>query len=375
MSSYEILTIDEDNFREVAALMARSIDTLNGDVGSDIESTPRGHENSTGEHYRWLLDEGNPSRDEGIPPGEIIRNDQGAVVGMIGYHPQFFRWGDRRVRGLGAHNFYIDPMARMQGFLLFRRYLNHPRADFCYSTSCNSNSGPLWSKCGASQVPASDVEYLLIYRMGPVLQELALNRGVPRSLAMALRTIGPLASLAVRPRKSRGRLSVERCSDWDRLEAIAERNRDPLRLTPERSAADLRRRHEAICLTGSSHDGAGGLYRFADSKGREGWFSLRENERGRLGQIRGVTLHDVVWPRGFMEFWDILTTINDVVAGRADLLSIRDRLALGLGPSVPGLRRRIFPFPEAFVFSRTCSGLPSSNELAKVADFPAAYGV
>ena len=376
MAGYAIQAIDEANFSEIPPFLIRSIQSLNSsqDPSHEPVDQPVRPDTLAGD-YRWLLDEDNPDPVEGIPPGEIIRDDQGSIVGMICYHPVFFRLGDRRLLGLGVHNFYVDPAVRMQGFILFRRYLNQPQADFCFSTTCNANSSPLWAKCGAAEVPNSDAEYLLVFRTGAVMQEVAINKRLPKALSSGLRLVGPLADLVLRPGKTAHRFAVERCDDWDRLSAIAAEHRDPSRLTPDRRAAIMKRTYEAMTRIGVAAGNLDGTYLFNDPSGREGWFSVRARNRGRLGQIRGVDLLDIVWPRNLMTFEDVLPAIIDVVRSHADLLSIRDRIALGLRPGMAGFRRRPFAAPEAFLFTRKQPDLPGPSELGQIANLPEAFAV
>ncbi len=281
VTGYQIGPFDEPSVAEIAAFLIQSLDSGANAQDSSGGDDHRAHGRSgLTRDYRWLLDENNPARSEGIPAGEVIRNDQGKVIGMIGCHPVVFRLGDRRLLGLGAHNFFVDPSARMQGFILFRRYLNNPKADFCYSTTCSPNVGPLWSKCGAAHLPGSDSEFVLVLRYGPVLQEAAISRGVPRPLAGALLQAGPLVGLVSRAHRRRGPLRLEWCDDWERLAAIAEQNRDPSRLTPERSVAVLRHQYAAMARNAKSAGSWDGAYRFTASSGREGWFSVTERLRG-----------------------------------------------------------------------------------------------
>jgi hypothetical protein len=376
MAGHIIQGIDEANLPEVSQFLMRTFELPDSSTGpSQGDGEPRvGPVESAGD-YRWLLDGGNPARDEGIPCGEIIRNDQGSVVGMLCYVPRFFRFEDRRLLGLGAHNFYVDSSARMQGFFLFRRYLNHPRADFCFSTTCNAISGPLWIKCGAVQVPESDAEYLLVIRSSPVFEEVAINKRVPKTLASTVGLIGSLADLVSRRGRTARRVAVERCEDWDRLAAVADQYRDPSRLTPDRSIAELKRKYQGMIRSGAAAGKVDGTYRFRDRSGLEGWFSVQERSRGRSGRIRGVNLLDVLWPRTLMKVEDVLHAIIEVVSPHADLLSIRDRIAMGLRPGLAGFRRRRLAVPEAFFFAQKRSDLPAPSELVRISDFPEAFGV
>ena len=372
MPAYQIRPFDARSVPEIGQFLVRSLQLLsNATEGAESLAQPT----APAGDYRWLLDEDNPERQEEIPAGEVIRSDQGEIVGMIGYHPIAFRLGDRRLLALGAHNFYTDPSARMQGFILFRKYLNNPKADFCFSTTCNGNSGPLWTKCGGARIAGSDAEYLLVLRHGPILQELALRKGLPGVAAGSIRLAGPLADLWNTPRAGRNPLKLERSEDWDRLAATAEQNRDPARLTPARSPAVLRVKYEAVTRNAVASGSLNGVHRFNTPNGREGWLSLAERPRGRMGRIRCLHLLDAVRPREGVEFPDLLRAIIDLAGSRADLLSIRNGAAWGLQPRMLGLRKRTIPDPEGFLFSRANSGLPAPDELARIGDFPQAFAV
>jgi hypothetical protein len=373
MAGYMMRPIEEKDLSEVWAFRTKSMQLLLGTPGAaDDGDHPSTGLDSAGWDPRWLLGEGNPARTDGIPPGEIIRDGNGAVMGMITYHPQYFRLGDKRVLGLGAGNFHVDPSARLQGFFLFKRYLNHPRADFCFATSCNDNSGALWAKCGAGQVPNSDTEYLYVRHAGPVLQEHALRTGLPRALALSARLAGPVLNLVMWARRRGSSLKVRRSTEWERLAELAEQNRDPACLTHERTVAVLQGKYETLANKGQIGGTADGMYHFTDAQGREGWFALQEARRGRLNQIGTITLLDVVWPRTRLDFADVLRALIGVASGRADMISIRDRACFGLRPGLCGFRARALPAPEAFIVSPGRSGLPPSAELARLADFSAA---
>jgi len=376
MGGYEIRPFDEASVPEIAAFLIQSLGSeanaqqpLSGDDGSGLARSALTRD------YRWLLDDGNPARSDGIPAGELIRDHRGRVVGMIGYCPVFYQLGDRRLVGLGAHNFFVDPSTRMQGFFLFRRYLNNPAADFCFSTTCSPASGALWSKCGGASLPGSDSEFLLVLHYGPTLREVAIRKGFPQSISAALGVAGAVVGFVLRPRLRRGELKPERCDDWESLAEIAERNRDSARLTPERSVAALRRRYAAMARSANSTGLSDGVYRFTTATGRDGFFSVSETQRGATGTIRSLNILDIVRPRESIDVADILLAAVDVAGSRSDILSVRDRSAWGLRPGQIGLRRRTLPAPEAFVFSCERSRLPEPAELVRIADFPQAFGV
>ena len=376
MPAFEIRPFDVKYLGEMGRFLHQSIAALarSGDSSDNNKTLQTSQLDSAGD-YRWLLDEDNPARTEGIHAGEIIRNDQGVIMGIFGFQPGYFRLGDRRLLGLGGHNFFVDPSARMQGFIMFRRFLNNPKADFCYTTSCNNVSSQLWAKCGGAHLPGSDSEYVLVLRHGRVLKDVAIMKGVPKPVAALLGLAGPLAGLILGPRRRRSHLKVERCEDWDRLSAIAERHRDPTRLTPERSASVLAVKYQAVSQVAKATGSLQGAYHFKDSSGQEGWFGLSQNARGRTRELVALTLLDAVWPRGSMEFSSIIHAVLELAGSRRDFLSIRDRSGWGLRSGWLGFRRRVLQAPEAFVYSKADSGLQQPAELAQIADFPEAFAV
>jgi hypothetical protein len=319
------------------------------------------HASASGDDMRWLL--GNPDLRPDDPLGEVLRNPEGRIVGMILSVPRMYRLGERKLLGLAAGNFYVDRSARMQGFFLLRRFLKTPGYDFYYANSCNSQSGSLWVKCGAAQVPESEVEYLFPYRLGPLVQEVALRKNLPGLAATLARASGAVATFLVAPRRPKCRLRVEPCQDLERLAAIADRDRDPEGLECERGVPYLRWIYESPSQDpSSSHH----LYRFSDDRGNEGWFALNYSRRGRAQQVQAARLIDVVWPRREIPFADVLASMIETAAPLSDVLTIRGRGALGLEDGMSGLRRRTLPAPEAFLISRT----PPTAELIGVADFP-----
>lgn len=319
------------------------------------------HAPPSGDDLRWLL--GNPDLQPENPLGEVLRTPEGRIVGMILAVPRAYRLGDRRLLGLAAGNFYVDRSARMQGFFMLRRFLKTPGYDFYYANSCNSQSGPLWVKCSAVQVPESEVEYLFPYRLGPLVQEVALRKNLPRPAAALARAAGAVATPLAAPRRPRCQLHVEPCTDLERLAVIAERDRNLESLECERGVPYLQWVYGNTCQGPSPPHH---VYRFSDDRGNEGWFALNYSPRGRIQQVRAARLVDVVWPGRQMPLADVLAAIIQTAAPRSDVLSIRGRAALELNEGMPGLRRRTLPAPEAFLVSRT----PPTAELVGHADFP-----
>jgi hypothetical protein len=91
MPGYAIQPFDEQSLSELRLFLCRSVEALERSLGfsGDGEFLPA-NQLASWNDYRWLLDEDNPARQEGIPAGELIRNDQGTIMGMLGFHPEFF---------------------------------------------------------------------------------------------------------------------------------------------------------------------------------------------------------------------------------------------------------------------------------------------
>jgi hypothetical protein len=254
----------------------------------------------------------------------------------------------------------------MQGFFMLRRFLATKGFDFVYANSCNRLSAPLWAKCGALMVPESEVEYILPFNLGPLAQELAIRKGWPPALARALRAAGPLATLIAGPRLPKNQLRVEPSKDVERMAEIAERNRNPAFLQPERSTSYLKWTYGSWLESPDFKEDGVVIYHFSSPSGHEGWFSLIYARRGHHDQIRAARLNDVVWPHEHMAFADVIPAIADTARRRTDLLSIRGRLGLALEDRVMGMRRRTLLAPEGYIMGRN----PQTADVVKVADFP-----
>ena len=229
-----------------------------------------------------------PDLSPGMSMGETLRDSEGKIRGMILGIPRMYRLGSQRLLGRAAGNFYVDASARMQGFFMLRRFLGAPGFDFYYANSCNRQSAPLWAKCGAQMVLESDVEYLLPFKLGPLAEEWASRKKWHPAVAAALKAAGPLATLVAAPRRPKHQFTLEYCVDLERLAVIADRNRDPELLQPEHSVAYLKWVYGSMPKSPSNAEISGVMYRFADPAGREGWFVLKFEPRGRKHQIRSA---------------------------------------------------------------------------------------
>ena len=316
-----------------------------------------------GANLRWLLD--NPHLGQGRVLGETIRTSDGKILGMISRCPGSI--GSVTIGSLAWRRETSMSMRRLgcRVFSCSGAFWVPQGVDFWYANSCNRQSGDLWAKCGGAMVPESDVEYLFPFRLGPLVEELAARRQWPRPVAGLLRATGPLATLVAAPRRPRNQLTIDYCTDLDRLAAVAECDRDPGPLQPDRSADYLNWMYGSLPST-PLENAPRVIYRFADRSGSEGWFALEFGRRGGREQIRCARVTDVVWPPGRFSATDVLPAIIEVAHPRADVLSIRGRVGLALPDGVKGVRSRPLLAPEGFLVSRT----PSTGELVKLADFP-----
>src|SRR4051794_5503508 len=158
MAGYEIKSIERERLPEIAAFLREQQEI----TSRDDRTQPR----PTGDDLGWLPY--NPHLRDGLPLGLCLRTGEGKLAGMILSLPRLYKLGDRDLLGMAAGLFFVDASARMQGFFMLRRYFSIAGVDFYYANSCNRQSAPLWAKCGAVQVPESEVEYLFPLRLGPI---------------------------------------------------------------------------------------------------------------------------------------------------------------------------------------------------------------
>jgi hypothetical protein len=314
---------------------------------------------------RWRLGE-NTARPPELELGHCLRAADGRIGGVNLVFPGWFRVGNRRLLGLGSCSFFVEASARLQGFFLFRRFLQTPGVDFYFATTCNEASGALWRKLGGRPVPDSDGSATLLLRPGPVAEELALRRRSGRVLAAMAGSIVQLATpfLALPGRGSR--LLLRPCRDWDLLAALAEQHREPERLTAERSVAFL-------------------AWRYAPTPGREapevleiigpmgslGWLAVcRQPAAGQHRPIRRLLLLDLVADWDSLNYHGLLAALRARYAGCADILTVPGRIARQSGVGRPLLWRRPAGEPAAYVLDRSAASPP----LAEIADLNPADG-
>ncbi len=295
------------------------------------------------ERLRWLL-LANPFADPGCPLGFCIRDASGVMRGLLLSFPSRWIAGEQKLMALASGGFFVEPQARSIGFFLFKKHLRPKGYSFFFSTTCNTNSAPLWQVAGACAVPNSDSEYILPFRLHTLLPALLAGRTASRTARAVAHGLGRCGNQIMRLAEGRSTgITAEPCRDWEKLSHLFHRNRTSPLMTADRSPEFLEWRYGR-----ASDPFPSGVYLFRDTRGYEGWFSLGMGMRGREGQISGAVLLDAVWPGEKIGFTEILPEIIRLVAGKCDLLSIRPRPGITLRGCSRWVIRRRFEPPTGF---------------------------
>jgi hypothetical protein len=273
---------------------------------------------------QWLLIE-NPLTTDISHHGFCVHDDSGVIRGLLLSFPSAFLAADQRLLGLCSGSYFVEPQAQAMGFFLFKKYLNSPGYSFFFATTCNAASAAIWQKSGASAVPDSDTEYILPLKLDVMLPTFLAARTANRLAVGAARAFGRCANPMLHLFAQRsGKLTVERCRDWEKLSELFRRHRSQDLITTERSAQFLQWRYGP-----GSPNHPSDIYVFRDQLGNEGWFSLGKMIRGRHQvQVLGYVLLDAIWPRGKVRFRDILLAILQLVPSQADAIFFQSRPGL-----------------------------------------------
>lgn len=320
--------------------------------------------NAMRRNLRWRLLE-NPAARDRDAAGLCVRREDGQVVGALLSFPARFVLGDRILVGLCGSGFFVEPEFRLQGFLLFRRFLAEPGVDFWFATTSNAAAGALWGKLGGKAPAYACHEYFLPLRFGPLVQEALLRRGVAQWLTGPARAAGSLLSPWLRPRPATGGLHLSLCRDWDRLAHLAQRHRDRSSLSALRSAPDLEWRYDKTPARSATR-----VFLFRDSQGHEGWVSLGESRRGRAKQIRAWMVLDLVHPREQFDLSTVFTALLRQFVDCADLIAIRGPEVVARAALAARARPRSFDGPTIFLIS----GAGAGQDLSAAAEFFPADG-
>lgn len=297
---------------------------------------------------QWLLIE-NPLTTDISHHGFCVHDDSGVIRGLLLSFPSAFLAADQRLLGLCSGSYFVEPQARAMGFFLFKKYLNSLGYSFFFSTTCNAASAAIWQKSGASAVPDSETEYILPLKLDVMLPAFLAARTSSRLAAGTARTFGRYANPMLHLFAQRsGKLTVERCRDWEKLSELFRRNRSQNLITSERSAQFLQWRYGP-----GSPNHPSDIYLFCDQLGNEGWFSLGKMIRGRHQvQVRGYVLLDAIWPRGKMRFRYILPAILQLVPSEADAIFFRSRPGLDYGKCSRLIVPRRLDAPSVWAMTR-----------------------
>jgi hypothetical protein len=299
-------------------------------------------------NLQWLLIE-NPLATDVSHHGFCIRDDSGVIRGLLLSFPGAFLAADQRLLGLCSGSYFVEPQARALGFFLFKKGLNSSGYSFFFATTCNAASGAIWQKSGASAVPDSETNYILPLKLDVLLPAFAAARTSSRLAAGIARTFArcanPMLHLFAR---GLGKLTVERCRDWEKLSELFRRDRSQNLITTERSAQFLQ-----WCYGPGSPNHLADIYVFRDQLGNEGWFSLGKMIiRLQQVQVRACILLDAVWPREKMSFRDILPAILQIVPSEADTLFFQSRSSLDYNKCSRLIIARRMEAPSVWVMSR-----------------------
>ncbi len=345
MERFEIHPVFLEALPEVAAFLHHwpKVEGASENVG-DIER-----------RLKWLLID-NPAVGHDSAVGQCIRDRAGAIRGLNLSYPAAFVSDDRRLLGLCAGSYFVDPAARSLGFYLFKKYLKTPGYDFYFASTCNAASSELWKTMGGCPVPNSGIEYIVPLRMDAVLASYIAARTSSQVAAGIARVCGlganPILRLLTRPSN---KLTIEPCQDWDKLAALFHSHRSPSEITSDRSPALLAWRYGP-----GSPSHPCGVYLVRDALGNEGWFALGDLTHGQGGQLRESVLLDAIWPREHMEFAAIFQEIIRGAAGSADTISFRWQPGLDVSALSVAIPHKL-PAPRAFVsVPKGASPLPLS---------------
>jgi hypothetical protein len=348
MPYLEIQPVLDSSIPEVARFLHKQ----EGSSGENSQLQIPGCEDalSIERRLRWLLLE-NPLATTDSPHGFCTRDVSGLIRGLLLCFPNQFVAGDRRLVGLGSGGFFVEPQARTMGFYLFKKYLKLQGYSFFFSTTCNSNSAPLWKTLGGVAIPYSDLEYILPLRLHTLLPGLLAertSRGAALAIADLLGRWGDRV-MQFSQQRSAG-ITIEPTQDWQKLSWMFHRYRSRDSITTDRSPEFLEWRYGQ-----NSDPYPSGVYLFRDKRGNEGWFSLGRAMRGRWRHIPTCALLDAIWPREKIGFSEILPAIVELVAGKFDLLSLRPQPGLDYGECSRWVIRRRRVVPGGFVIAANTS--------------------
>lgn len=346
MPRFELCPIKDDDLSTMGQYMFRASQRFRSSQAEMPTAATR-----TAEQYeavlRWRAAD-NPARVGDSSLGVCIRRDDGAVVGVHFFCPLRYRLADRLLRGLISSSLFVDEEARHLAFFLFKRALTEPGYDFYGGVTCNSNSGPLWAKCGGHAVPHSDGKWFVPVRYAPLMREAVLRKGW-NSLAVPVSAVGKLYDCA-KLRSCCDRIKIKPTDDLELVADMSERYRNLNLIMCNRDLDYLR----WMYVDGQAIDRKQ-ILRCTDDKGRSGWFSVSQSLGGIDGRIRMTNLLDWAIPPD-LDLANVISAYLPEAAKHSDVFVFHPRPDLNLGSRIRSLRWRNYLGPTSYLIWKNPGG-------------------
>lgn len=295
----------------------------------------------------WLLLD-NPARQESAPLGCGVRSSNYVLVGCILYLPQLFVFRQTPLLMTGSSCFYVDESHRGSGGALFLKFARAAKTNPLFGNSANAIAAQLWKARGASPIPDSDHELLLVVHWPPVIEELAQRRGAANVVSRALAT----ATTWLR-HDQRFKLPPDKNSELVRLSSIG----DVIELLLDQPSDSLTAlRHEPYIRWRyfSGHDPSISLFALRNRKSQNRVFvAVNERPRGHRGQIRSLNVLDV-FPKAAPDVMiAIVAALHERYRNDTDMMVLRCQDAPCQKALIQaGFRRRILDSPNGWLLDR-----------------------
>ena len=298
-------------------------------------------------HLTWLLLE-NPARSEFGILGCGVRSSQDVLVGCILYLPQVFVLRQNPLLMLGSSCFYVDESHRGSGGALFLKFARAANQRPLFGNSANALAAQLWKARGATPIPDSDHELLGVVHWPPVVEEVAVRRGVGKSLA---RGAGAAAAWLRHVRKLR--LLPDKEGELVRLSSVEEvmellRMESTSYLTARRDEAYMRWRYF------SRQDPTIALFVFHNRCSRSQMFvAVNKRPRGYRMQIRSLNVLDIFPKPDPDALAAIVADLRSKYREHIDMIVLRNLDAPCRNRLLEaGFRRREFESPNGWLLDR-----------------------
>jgi hypothetical protein len=324
--AYRIVPIKREDVRRAAAFVSRPADD------AAVETLTA--------QWTWRLFD-NPVVTES-ERGHLVVDGTGTVSGVQLAIPQRFRSPGRIFTAVCSSAYYVDAAARLQGFLLYRRFRAQP-VDFWFSTTSNATSGENWRRNGGAPVWTAAAEVVM-----PLQPARVAAAYFPAHPAKWLLTAGALGTAPVLTALRRAYASGIALSggdiggaDWQALAAQALAHAGS-KVTAVRDVPYLAWRY------GGPDSTKRRIWRARDGHGREGWIAAATFGRQFAPHLRSWMVLDYAWPID-QDPTPLLVATARQLADEADLLAVRGRARSGVRPGAFVGLRRSFADPPAWV--------------------------